>query len=1152
MRNNQPRFPKTLLALAAVFIISLAGVPPIHGLAAQPDAGPTPAALRVRSDLPIDQIIVKYRATSSARLHPASLAQMQRISQAAGVSLRYRRAMSGGAHVLRLPAGLPLARVQAIVARLMASPDVQYAVPDRHVSLAGFPAVLPARPAMLSPNDTDYASQWNLSGSWGINAPAAWDVTTGSSSVVVAVLDTGFTSHAELSGRSVTGYDFVTNPLYANDGDGRDADASDPGDWITTAENDGTTDSGFYLNCGVHDSTWHGTHVAGIIGANANNSQGVAGIDWAAKLEPVRVVGKCGGDESDLIDGISWAAGLAVSGAPTNLNPAKVLNLSLTIPLAACDTALQTAIDNANTAGAVVVVAAGNYHYDLNSYNFAPADCANVINVAGTGPSGDMGFYSNYGSSVTISAPGGDQGNLSDGIFSTLDTGLQGPAGDGYGYQMGTSEAAPHVSGVVSLLFSLDAGLTPAQVRQILQRSARAFPNGAVCTTSTCGAGILDADEAIKVLQDATPPDTSIDSQPSDPDNDTTPTFTFSGSDGSGSGIGSFQCKFDAGSYAACTSPFTPSTLSDGAHTFYVRATDRAGNTDASPASYTWTVDGTAPSVSIDSHPAASDNHTTPSFDFSADDGTGTGVASFQCKMDTGSYGACTSPYTSSTLSDGTHTFYVQATDNAGNIGLASFTWTLDTVAPDTSLGTTHPSNPDNDNTPTFDFSGSDADTGVASFQCSIDSGSYATCTSPYTSSVLADGLRTFHVAAVDQAGNIDSDPAVFVWRVDTIAPVVSIDSHPANVDADTTPSFAFSATDINGSGVVTSSYQCKIDGGSYAACTSPFTASSLADGSHTFYAQATDNAANTGSASYTWIVDTAAPIVLSSALADPNPTSLSSVHFTVTFSEPVTGVDSADFNLVPSGVSAAALSGVSGSGAVYTVTVNTGSGNGSIRLDVLNNGTILDLAGNPLSASYGSGPSYTVNKPVTLSLSSNASQDGWVLESSETSNTGGSLNSTAGTLVLGDDAANRQYRVILSFNTAVLPPTAHIQSAQLKIRQSGAPVGTNPFNVLGALWADIRKGVFGSSASLALTDFNATASATRVGSFNKTPVAGWYTDNLSAAGLARINLLGSTQFRLYFAKDDNNNHVADFMRFVSGSGPASQRPLLVITYTLP
>jgi plastocyanin len=187
---------------------------------------------------------------------------------------------------------------------------------------------------------------------------------------------------------------------------------------------------------------------------------------------------------------------------------------------------------------------------------------------------------------------------------------------------------------------------------------------------------------------------------------------------------------------------------------------------------------------------------------------------------------------------------------------------------------------------------------------------------------------------------------------------------------------------------------------------------------------------------------------------------------------------------------------------------------------------------------------------PVVQTFTSAAVQDGWILESSENSNAGGSLNAAATTIQLGDDAANRQYKVILSFDTKSLPDGATIKSALLKIKQSGVPVGSNPFNVLGSLWADIRQGPFGT-AVLQLGDFNTPASATKVGAFNKIPANGWYTDTLTAAGLGKVNKLGLTQLRLYFATDDNNNHRADYMKFFSGNNTIN-KPVLVITYTVP
>ena len=411
---------------------------------------------------------------------------MARLNAAVGFPLQYLRGMSGNASVLSLPGRLPLAQVQAISAKLMTLPEVEYAEPDQRL----FPA--------LAPNDPSYSNQWDLYESNGINAPAAWDITTGAGGIVIADIDTGITNHADLSGRRVPGYDFISDALIANDGNGRDADPSDPGDWITQAE----SNSGYFAGCPVGNSSWHGTHTAGTIGASGNNNLGVAGINWISKILPVRVLGKCGGYTSDIVDGLRWAVGFTVSGVPANANPARVLNLSLG-GSGACSTTWQNAINDANTAGAVVVVAAGNSNADASGFN--PANCNGVITVAATNRSGSRAYYSNYGSKVEISAPGGAQSIANDpnGILSTLNTGTTVPVADTYIYYQGTSMATPHVTGVVSLMFSLNPLLTPSQVLQILQNTARAFPASSTCNLSTCGSGMLDAGAAVNAVPPA-------------------------------------------------------------------------------------------------------------------------------------------------------------------------------------------------------------------------------------------------------------------------------------------------------------------------------------------------------------------------------------------------------------------------------------------------------------------------------------------------------------------------------------------------------------------------------------------------------------------------------------------------------------------------
>ncbi|MBI5825075.1 MAG: M4 family metallopeptidase [Chloroflexi bacterium] len=301
------------------------------------------------------------------------------------------------------------------------------------------------------------------------------------------------------------------------------------------------------------------------------------------------------------------------------------------------------------------------------------------------------------------------------------------------------------------------------------------------------------------------------------------------------------------------------------------------------------------------------------------------------------------------------------------------------------------------------------------------------------------------------------------------------------------------------------------------------------------------------------------APSIVSSVLANSNPTPASSVDFTVTFSKPVTGVDNVgpafdDFALTTSGVSGAAVSGVSGTGSSYTVTVSTGTGNGTIRLDVPVSATITDLSSNPLSGlPFTSGETYDIEKTIITTFKSTGAQDGFILESTETSGVGGTMNATASTLNLGDDAAKRQYRSILSFNTATLPDNAIVTKVTLKLKRQGVVGGGNPVGMFQGFVTDIKKGMFGT-APLALGDFNATASKT-VGPSSPALTAGWYNLNLTPAKTF-INKLGTggglTQIRLRFKLDDNNNAVANFLKIYSGNAGAVNRPQLVIEYYVP
>jgi hypothetical protein len=356
------------------------------------------------------------------------------------------------------------------------------------------------------------------------------------------------------------------------------------------------------------------------------------------------------------------------------------------------------------------------------------------------------------------------------------------------------------------------------------------------------------------VVIDNSPPDTTITAAPASP---STPSVSFSfTSTQTGS---TFECELDGGGFSACTSPKPYTGLSGGSHTFRVRATDPAGNVDATPASHTWTVDAVAPNTTITANPSALSNSASASFSF-----TSTEPGTFECRLDAGSFAACTSPHNYSGLADGSHTFSVRAIDTAGNVDAtpATYTWTVDTGAPNTSI-TASPANPSSSAAAGFSFTATEPG---STFQCELDGGGFSACTSPHNFSGLADGSHTFHVRATDPAGNTDPSSASYTWTVDTGAPNASITGVPADPSNDAAPTFTFTADEAG------ASFECLLDGGAFSACTSPHALSGLAAGSHTFAVRATDGAGNTGPAdTHTWTVDLSAPeTTISSGPSDP------------------------------------------------------------------------------------------------------------------------------------------------------------------------------------------------------------------------------------------------------------------------------------------
>ncbi|MGH6646947.1 S8 family serine peptidase [Aquabacterium sp.] len=495
------------------------------------------------------RVIVKFKAGSTLMRAQAQSATPHNTAQASTLGQRIGRTLRDGPGLSNRTQVLLADNISSaqLAARLAQESDIEYAVVDQR------------RHRLAAPNDPLYgdnlAGFTPTSGQWYLRAPTstvlssidvepAWFVTHGSASVVVAVLDTGVRyDHTELlpvgsGGNLLPGYDMVTNVGMANDGNGRDADPTDPGDWITYAE---TTGNGQFAGCGrdgnnnlaAENSSWHGTQTAGVIGALTHNGTGMASVGRTVRVLPVRVLGKCGGYDSDIMAGMLWAAGIGVSGTPANPNPAKVINLSLG-GTGACSQAYRDTLAQLSTLGVVVVASAGNAGGAVT----VPANCPGVIAVAGLRHAGTKVGYSDLGSDIGISAPAGNCVNTGAGqpclypILTTSNAGTTTPVAsssiytNSYYTSLGTSFSAPLVAGTVGLMLSVEPTLTPDAVRAILQGSARPFPSSGAdngdggattvsrcvaptssdqgqcyCTTATCGAGMLDAGAAVSAVQ---------------------------------------------------------------------------------------------------------------------------------------------------------------------------------------------------------------------------------------------------------------------------------------------------------------------------------------------------------------------------------------------------------------------------------------------------------------------------------------------------------------------------------------------------------------------------------------------------------------------------------------------------------------------------
>ncbi len=471
------------------------------------------------------RIILKLRGdvgSSASADSPAT--RLVRVGRRTSVGLNLLRTITPRMQVLDVTAGQAGEGISATLARLRADPEVEYASIDerRYVHQAA--------------TDPLFMQQWYLqndpSTPSAIDAVSAWDVTTGSASLVIADVDTGVRFdhpdllRATLGGRLLPGFDFVSNEAVANDGNGWDADASDPGDWLTNAESTAAP----FKGCTVGNSSWHGTRTAGLLGALTNNATGIAGITWGTQILPLRALGKCGGYDSDIQQAMLWAAGLHVNSVPDNPNPARIINMSFGSTNGACPQSYQDVIQQVTALGVVVVVSAGNEGGPVDT----PGNCAGVVAVAGLRHAGTKVGFSSLGPEIALSAPAGNCVNTAPGsqclfsILTTTNSGTTVPQTNTYtdqfaGANLGTSFSAPIVSGIAALMASVNPALNSCQMTARLKEGAQPFPQtsagespqppmchvptGAsdlqvaecVCTLDgkTCGAGMANARAAV-------------------------------------------------------------------------------------------------------------------------------------------------------------------------------------------------------------------------------------------------------------------------------------------------------------------------------------------------------------------------------------------------------------------------------------------------------------------------------------------------------------------------------------------------------------------------------------------------------------------------------------------------------------------------------
>ena len=511
-----------LSVLAASLVLA---IPSIQAADALRTMAPKMTAADTQSKVNYNRFIVTYR--DGTRERSSSDAALQNVNAALGrarldratrsasgqvmapLKLSHQRRLATGSELVRSSRRLTASEANALMQQIAADPAVAHVEPDLMMHAVRDIAAPKASvtPQTFTPDDPYYAQyQWHFSNATGgANINNAWDLADGSG-ITVAVIDTGITQHEDIDmSLADAGYDFISDAFVS----GRDTDDRVPGGWD---QGDWTTTEPYLSECTdannpPEDSSWHGTHVSGTVAELTNNGVGMAGVAHHAKVLPVRVLGHCGGYNSDIADAIVWASGGHVDGVPDNQHPAQVINMSLGGGgSCSADSVTAQAITGAISRGTTVVVAAGNSNTDVSQ--FTPASCPGVIAVASNGITGKRAFYSNYGSGITISSPGGgvypNDGSsgtpTNDGfVWSAINAGTTVPADATYGGMAGTSQASPHVAGTVALILSAtkEAGLdtpTPDAIKALLTSTARPFP---AAPDRPVGAGIVNAYAAV-------------------------------------------------------------------------------------------------------------------------------------------------------------------------------------------------------------------------------------------------------------------------------------------------------------------------------------------------------------------------------------------------------------------------------------------------------------------------------------------------------------------------------------------------------------------------------------------------------------------------------------------------------------------------------